>query len=95
MKLKNWSITNGVNPNFVAPEMTHFHLQGNVYGHPRFNDGDPVITSRIFEINDKGDYKEVITRSGAVYELYKEDVDPECEKQFPNYYDRLKLTYIN
>ena len=95
MKLKNWSITSDVNPNFVAPEMMHFHLQGNVYGHPRFNDGDPVTTSRIIEINDKGDYKECITRSGSVYELHKEDVDPNAEKEYPNYYDRLKLEYLD
>ena len=95
MKLKNWSVTSDVNSNFVAPEMMHYHLQGNVYGHPRFNDGDPVITSRIIEINDKGDYKEAITRSGSVYKLYKEDVDPNAERDYSNYYDRLKLKYVD
>ena len=95
MRLKNWSVTSDVEVRFAAPEMMHYHLQGNVYDHPRFNDGDPVITSRIIEINDKGDYKEAITRSGSVYELHREDVDMEAEKQFPNYYERLKLEYIN
>ena len=95
MRLKNWSVTSDVNPNFVAPEMMHFYLQGDVYGHPRFEDGAPVTTSRIIEINDKGDYKEAITRSGSVYELYKEDVDVDAEKEYPNYYERLKLEYID
>lgn len=95
MRLKNWSVTSDVDARFIAPEMIHYHLQGNVYGHPRFNDGDPVTTSRIIEINDKGDYKEAITRSGSVYELYREDVDKEAEKQFPNYYERLKLEHID
>lgn len=94
MKLKNWSVTSN-NNGFMAPEMMKFYLQGNVYGHPRFNDGDPVTTSRIIEINDKGDYKECITRSGSVYELYKEDVDSSAEKEYPNYYDRLKLEYLD
>lgn len=74
-----------------APELFTYHLQGNAYGHPRFEDGDPVNTSRIVEVNDRGDYKEVTTRSGSVYALYKEDVDPECEREYPNYYERLKL----
>ena len=34
---------------------------------------------------------EAITRSGSVYELHKEDVDKDAEKQFPNYYERLEL----
>ena len=91
MKLKNWSMTSDVDERFVAPEMMHYHLQGNVYGHSRFGDGYPVITSRIIEINDKGDYKEAITRSGSVYELHREDVNKEAEKQFPNYYERVKI----
>ena len=95
MKLKNYSVTSDVDGRFIAPELMHYHLQGNVYGHPRFDDGDPVTTSRIIEINDKGDYKEAITRSGSVYELHREDVDMEAEKHFPNYYERLKLEYIN
>ena len=88
MRLKNWSITTdiNINPNYVAPEMMHYHLQGNVYDNPKFYDGRNIITSRIMEINDKGDYKEAITKSGSVYELHKEDVDPVCEKQYPNYY---------
>ena len=56
MKLKNWSVTSDVDERYVAPEMMHYQLQGNVYGHPRFNDGDPVTTSRIIEINDRGNY---------------------------------------
>lgn len=91
MKLKNWSVTSDVDLLYTAPELMHYHLQGDVYGHPRFNDGDPVTTSRIIEINDKGDYKEAITRSGSVYELHKEDVDPRAEEEYSNYYERLKI----
>ena len=91
--LKNWSVFSNDN-DFLPPELQVFRLQGNAYGHPRFNDGDPVNTSRIVKITDKGTYKEAETYSGSVYELHREDVDPECEKQFPNYYERLKLTII-
>jgi len=50
-----------------------------------------VYTSRIIKIQDMGEYKLAITRSGSEYKLYKEDVSVECEKQFTNYYDRLQL----
>ena len=95
MLLKNWSVTSDVDVRFTPPELMHYHLQGEVYGHPRFDDGIFVVTSRIIEINDKGDYKEVITRSGSVYDLHREDVDKEAEKRYPNYYERLELEYIN
>lgn len=94
MILKNWAITTDIDERYIAPEMMHYHLQGNVYKHPIFYDGCFVTTSRIVKINDKGDYKEAITRTGSVYELHKEDVDKEAEKQFPNYYERLGLTTL-
>lgn len=93
IRLKNWSIFLEDNK-YLAPELRSYRLQGNVYGHPKFNDGDPIYTSKIVKITDKGTHKEVITQSDSVYELYKEDVDPNCEKQFPDYYERLHLTIL-
>ena len=91
IRLKNWSVfTKGYN-GFTAPELLSYHLQGNVHGHPNFNDGDYINTSRIVDLVDKGDHKEAYTRSGSVYWLYKEDVDLECEKMYPNYYERFKI----
>lgn len=94
MKLKNWSVVSDIDIRFVAPEIMHYHLQGNVYGNSKFEDGKHVMTSRIIEVNDKGNYKEAITRSGSVYELHREDVNKEAEKQFPNYYERLKMVIV-
>lgn len=94
IRLKNWSIFSEGNE-YLAPELRSFRLQGKVYGHPKFNDGDPVHTSKIVKITDKGTHKEVVTQSGSAYQLRKEDVDPECEKQFPNYYGRLELTIVD
>lgn len=90
MRLKNWSVFSE-GSDFQAPELWTKRLQGYVYGHARFKDGDHINTSSIVGIVDKGTHKEAKTQSGSVYELYKEDVDPECEKQFPNYYDKLKM----
>lgn len=94
MVLKNWSLTSRASA-YTPPELMYFNLQGDVYGHPRFEDGSPVITSKIMEINDKGDHKEAITYSGSVYELYKDYVNPMAEREHPNYYERLKLEVID
>ena len=82
-RLKNWSVRS----DFSSLNQ----LWGNVYGHPRFEDGKLVSTSYITDIKEVGDHKEVTTFSGSVYHLYKEDVDPEAEKQFPGYYERLSM----
>ncbi len=91
MVVKNWSIFADDNHGFRAPELCSRRLQGNVYGNPKFRDGDPINTSGIMRIEDMGDHKDIITRSGSRYSVYPEDVNPECEKRFPNYYERLKL----
>lgn len=90
LTLKNWSMFTEGDNEFTSPELWTCHLQGNVYGHSNFYDGEFVHTSRIIDVVDKEDHKEVRTISGSVYWLYKEDVDPECEKMYPNYYERFK-----
>jgi hypothetical protein len=90
MKLKNWSMYCVPLSDFSAPELNKYYLQGNVYDNPKFTDGLFVSTSRIMDIIDMRDYKVGVTKNGSEYELHKEDVDPKCEKQYPNYYDKLK-----
>lgn len=67
-RLENWSIiTNSKNP-FFAPELQSRSLHGNVYGHPNFNDGDPVSTSTLKEF----DYKNRVAKTrNTEYELGK------------------------
>lgn len=90
-RLKNWSVFQRDSSGFQAPELRASYLQGNAYGHPRFNDGTLINTSRIVSIEDKEEYKEVRTKSDSIYHCYKEDVDPNAEKQFPHYYERLGI----
>lgn len=88
-KFKNWSIFNVTGNDFQAPELKMKFLQGNVYGHPNFVDGDFVHSSPIDNVLDCGDHKEIITLTGSRYLVYPEDVNPEAEKTYPRYYDRL------
>lgn len=87
--VKNWSLFASNDNGFTAPELLHMHLQGNVYDRQGFNAGDPISTSRIIDIEDEVDHKVVVTRTGSRYSVYPADIDPECEKQFPGYYERL------
>lgn len=77
IKIKNWSVVTTFNP-YTPPETQKASLNGNVYGHPRFEDGKNVITSTIVEVNGNI----VKTYSGSVYEL--EEPCPDfvewCEK---------------
>lgn len=50
--LKNWSIKTDGNP-FVSPELLKYRLTGEVYNHPRFEDGKSVSTSTLKSIDYK------------------------------------------
>ena len=92
--LKNWSVVNRNTNPFSAPELSIPCLQGNIYndGNGRFADGTLVSTSMINDVINRGDFKEVITRSGTIYKVFKNDVDEEYEKIFPKAYERLGNT---
>lgn len=73
MKIENWSVIclnmlEGVNV-YLPPEAYKLQLQGNVYGHPNFPDGDYLHTSNIVKVEGRT----VTTHSGNVYELGKID----------------------
>jgi len=70
-RLKNWSVVFGSN------------LHGIVFGHPKFENGTEITTSKIVGTREGL----ILTYSGSEYQL--EDVDPEYEKAFPNARQRL------
>ncbi len=92
---KNWFIEIRVANMFQAPELGCKVLNGEVYGHPSFPDGAFIHTSPIVNIEDMGDYKDVLTRSGSRYSVYPEDVNEGAEKAFPGYYNRLSIMEVN
>ena len=46
--IENWSIVAGnqLTP-YQAPELQTYKIRGEVHGHPRFEDGDSIVTSTI------------------------------------------------
>lgn len=86
MKLENWSKGAVPSSPFQAPELWVPRLAGNVYGHPNFEDGTAVTTSRIVGKRDG----KVITGSGSEYELG--EVDAEYENLYPDAFNRLMNT---
>jgi len=60
--LDNWSTTS--NP-YQAPEIRKTYLQGEVFGHPNFQEGDKVYTSHI--VQSEGRW--IKTSSGSEYIL--------------------------
>ena len=49
--LEDWSLTHGPVSAYMAPEQITHHLRGIVTGHPRKQDGDMVMTTRVESID--------------------------------------------
>ena len=83
VKIKNWSVIIKTTNPYQTPELGIQCLMGQVYGHPRFEDGTEVTTSSIAGV--EGDL--IVTKSGMKYKL--DMVNPEYERLYPNAKDRL------
>lgn len=86
VRIENWSVGCPYTDPYKAPELQTMCLMGNVYGHPRFEDGHFVHTSAM-ESTNRGFIK---TYSGTTYRLGK--IDPKYEKLYPNAKRRLIAT---
>lgn len=74
--LQDWAMVydpKSVTP-YTAPELFQYKLTGKVYGHPEFEDGEVITTSRIEEQIDDETYK---TKSGSIYKVGKKSLDYE------------------
>ena len=89
--MKNWSIQTTQN-GFKAPEQVGFVLVGEIHedSAERFDDGDPIRTTRIRDVVNHGDYKTVETNN-TMYTVRPEDIDPDYEKAYPGAYERLSI----
>ena len=45
--IKNWRVVAGPSTPYTAPECIGRHLQGEVYDHPSFTDGEKVTSSQL------------------------------------------------
>lgn len=85
MRIENWAVISPVPGPYTAPETQGSpSLSGNVFDHPRFNDGTWVTTSFIIGKNNKD---EIITNSGSSYELGQ--VSQPYEEKFPDARNKL------
>ncbi len=66
VRLEYWGVTN--HPQYPRTEPC---LRGRAYGHPRFAEGEVIITEPVTELRAG----HVLTRSGTLYELGKLDLD--------------------
>ena len=46
-RLEEWSVTKRNPSPWTAPEVGPAYLQGKVYNHPKYDDGEQIVTSRI------------------------------------------------
>ena len=65
IKINSWKTVATSHSQYRAPETIGLCLAGEVSGHPRFDDGEAVRTSRVVSIEGRV----VSTVSGSVYQL--------------------------
>lgn len=88
VRIDNWVVVNRGNDTYTAPELQTTQLQGTVTGHPRFHDGESIITSSVVAVirtNDGGFL--IVSHSGTHYRLGQ--AHPDYEKAYPNAFERL------
>jgi hypothetical protein len=68
-KLEDWEMFMMNLDPLMPPEMQIVYLTGRVYEHPRFEDGERIVTSMVVYFNIKEGRAE--TRSGSKYTLCK------------------------
>ncbi len=85
MRIENWAVVfpPSISP-YTPPELLKQSLQGEVFGHPKCNDGRRITTSSIVGKNNRN---EILTYSGGTYELGQ--IDPAYEAQFPGAKNKL------
>ncbi len=76
-RLENWKICESPSQDFIAPEIRKRFINGNVYGHSKFNEGVPVNTSILLSIDIAN---RVAVTKNSVYELG--EMDPEYKKWY-------------
>lgn len=62
-ELENWSVVAEENP-YIPPECQTVYLQGNVYNHPKFQNGERITTSRITKVEGR-----LIHTRNSIYKL--------------------------
>lgn len=83
--LDDWSVTIIDDDPYLPPERRPSTLHGKVYGHPRFENGKCVFTSK--PVAYRPDDRLFKTYSGSVYKLGK--INQEYLEQFPDADSRL------
>lgn len=71
-KLEEWSLSQDNSNPYQAPELRAVRLHGKVYGHERFEDGDPVTTSRVHNLDMKN---RIAKTNNTTYELGEPSVE--------------------
>lgn len=83
MKLENWSVNFLPFDLYIAPEQIKCRASGQVYGNPKFEDGEVITTSRIVKVENGC----IVTKSGSFYELG--EPHPDYEAAYPNAKERV------
>lgn len=71
IRMEDWVVCPTINNVYIPPEQAGQSIKGKVYGHPRFEDGESVCSSRIVNVCGRV----IHTESGSVYVLGEPNAD--------------------
>ena len=69
IRLENWSVVSGGGSPYDPPECQKISLKGEVYGYPRFDDGEKITTSYVKNVDGR-----VVTTNNTIYTLGEVDL---------------------
>ncbi len=73
VRLENWHVAVRPSDPYTAPELRATCLSGEVYGHPRFEDGDRITTSPVRSVEGRrAETNNTTYRLGKVSEQYRD-----------------------
>jgi len=82
--IENWSFTVVLPTPYSSPEQGVSKLQGNVYGHPKYEDGHRIQASELIGYDEETDEFICLSRR---YKLGQVDVN--YEELYPNAKERI------
>lgn len=52
-RIENWEVVGKIASTYSSPESATMHIKGEIYGHPKYGEGEKVVTSKIVETDGK------------------------------------------
>lgn len=98
IRIENWSLCIRGYGSYMFPDEQRVSLQGNVYGHPKFKDGEFVVTSQVLDLDISNGKAETRSREYVLGQANPDWISWLKENKFTKYVneiEKLSSTFLN